>query len=73
MEENKKTAPIERETMTAEQTAQLLGMSYWKLNELCKAKRIPHFMAGNRRLFRRSTLEKWMSEQEAQSISGRAG
>lgn len=73
MEENKKSAPIERETMTAEQTAQFLGISYWKLNELCKAKLIPHFMSGNRRLFRRATLTKWMSEQEAKSISDRAG
>jgi excisionase family DNA binding protein len=61
-------APIERETLKAEQAALLLGISYWKLNEMCKAGKIPHFLVGNRRIFRRSTLESWMENQERLSI-----
>jgi excisionase family DNA binding protein len=58
-------API---TMTAKDAAALLGISYWKLTMMCKAKEIPHLRVGNRLLFRKETLERWMANQEILSV-----
>lgn len=44
-------------------------VSYWKLLELAKAGKIPHFRVGGRVLFRRSSLEGWLAEQEVASTT----
>ncbi|GED55139.1 DNA-binding protein [Brevibacillus borstelensis] len=55
-------------TMTAKDTAAYLGISYWKLTMMCKAGEIPHLRAGNRILFRKETLDRWMANQETLSV-----
>ncbi len=61
-----------RATMTAKEGARYMGLSYWKTLELVKAGKIPCIRiggsAGGRVLFRRESLDKWMSEQEAASV-----
>lgn len=69
MEENKNPAVIGRETITATQAAEIIGCSYWKLNEMCKASIIPYISVGSRRLFRKTTLTRWMENQEAVSTN----
>lgn len=57
-----------RATLKAKEAAHYLGFSYWKLLELVKAGEIPVIRAGNRLLFRRETLDLWLSQQEAASV-----
>ena len=63
---------MDQVTMTAKQTAQYLGISYWKLTMMCKAGEIPHLRAGNRILFRKETLDRWMANQETMSIQSKS-
>lgn len=58
-------------TMTAKDTAAYLGISYWKLTMMCKAGEVPHLRAGNRILFRKETLDRWMANQETLSIQSK--
>lgn len=60
-------SPI-RATLTAREAAAYLGFSYWKLLELVKVGEIPVIRAGNRLLFRRETLDQWLSQQETASM-----
>lgn len=62
---------MERETITAREAAEYLGISYWKLLQLVKAGEIPHIRFPGRILFRRKSLDDWMEEQEMRSIRAR--
>ena len=53
----------------AKQAAALLGCSPWTLYEHCKARAIPHIRVGRLLRFRRSTIDAWLAEREAESIS----
>lgn len=55
---------IERTTLTMEETAKYLGISYWLVNQLVRKKEIPHFRAGGRILFRKKAIDDFMEEQE---------
>ncbi len=58
-------------TMRAREAAAYLGFSYWKLMELRKAGRIPCIRTDGDSgliLFRRETLNTWLSEREAASV-----
>jgi excisionase family DNA binding protein len=55
--------------MPAKEAAEYLGISYWLLLELAKKKQIPHFKLGGRVMFRTDTLDLWIKNQEAISIS----
>jgi len=59
---------IEKITITAKQAAKLVGVSYWCLLEFCKRGEIPHISIGNRKLFRREVIERWLAEREARSV-----
>lgn len=59
---------MDRETITAREAAEYLGISYWKLLQLVKAGKIPHIRLPGRVLFRRKTLDEWMEEQERISV-----
>lgn len=59
---------MDQVTMTAKDTAAYLGISYWKLTMMCKAKEIPHIRYGNRLLFRKETIDRWMANQETMSL-----
>ena len=58
-----------RTTLTAKEAAEYLGISYHLLLDLAKKSMVPHVRAGKRVLFRTSSLENWMNEQEEQSIN----
>lgn len=59
-------------TMTAKEGARYIGLSYWKILELVKARQIPCVRisdgAGGRVLFRKESLDRWLAEREAASI-----
>jgi excisionase family DNA binding protein len=59
---------MNRTTLTAEETAKYIGVSYWKLLELVKSNEIPNVKIGRRILFRIATLENWMLNQETSSL-----
>jgi excisionase family DNA binding protein len=54
--------------MRAREAAAYLGLSYWKILELCKKGILPHTKVDGLYLFRRETLDAWLAEQEAASI-----
>lgn len=57
-----------RSTLTSEEAAQYLGMSYTSLMRLVRAKKVPHIRLQGRVLFRTDTLNNWMQEQEQESL-----
>ena len=59
---------ITRETITAKEAADYVGISYWKILELAKAGKIPHIRLQGRVLFRRHSLDEWMSQLEQNSV-----
>ncbi|PWA12080.1 DNA-binding protein [Pueribacillus theae] len=59
---------IERQTMTAKEAAQYIGVSYWLILEMAKRGEIPCIRAGKRVLFRNEALDLWMSGQEMRSM-----
>ncbi|KNF09851.1 DNA binding domain, excisionase family [Gottschalkia purinilytica] len=59
---------IVRMTMTAKEAAKYLDISYWLILELVKRKEIPCIDLGNRKLFRKHSLDAWMNKKEQESI-----
>lgn len=57
-----------RITMKAKDAAEYLGCSYWLLLELVKKKEIPCVLMGNRKLFRKVTLDQWLVNMESLSV-----
>ncbi len=57
-----------RSTLTGHEAAEYLGISYWLILELAKRGEIPHIRAGRLVLFRTETLDRWLAEQEENSI-----
>lgn len=58
----------QRATLTAKEAAEYLGISYWLILELVKRKEIGCVKVGRSRiLFRRQSLDDWMTAQESQS------
>ncbi|WP_427846530.1 helix-turn-helix domain-containing protein [Desulfitobacterium hafniense] len=57
-----------RTTMKAKEAATYLGISYWLLLELVKQRKVPCITVGNRKLFRKDSLDCWLNEQEASSL-----
>ncbi|WP_338826276.1 hypothetical protein MTBGP_09790 [Moorella thermoacetica] len=57
-----------RETITAGEAAEIIGLSEWTIYDLARRHVIPHIRVGRRVLFRRSSLLAWLEQQEAASI-----
>ena len=57
-------------TMKAKEAAEYLNISYWKLMELRKAGKVPCIELDGLFLFRKETLDQWLTEREAASIKG---
>ncbi|WP_338826412.1 hypothetical protein MTBGP_13340 [Moorella thermoacetica] len=57
-----------RETITAEEVAEIIGVSEWTVYDLARRRVIPHIRVGRRVLFRRSTILTWLEQQEAASL-----
>lgn len=55
-------------TMKAKDAALYVGISYWLLLELTKKRELPFIAAGGRKLFRKESLDLWMTNREAQSV-----
>lgn len=55
---------IERTTLTMEEVAEYLGISYWLVGQLVRKNELPHFRVGGRILFRKKIIDNFMEEQE---------
>lgn len=55
---------IERTTLTMEEVAEYLGISYWLVGQLVRKGELPHFRVGGRILFRKKAIDTYMEEQE---------
>lgn len=62
-----------RVTMSAQNAAEYLGLSYWTLLEKAKRRQIPHVRFGSRVLFRKETLDAFLTEQESLSLQKPSG
>jgi hypothetical protein len=66
---------LEKVTLNITQTAKYTGISKDLLYILCRQKKIPHFKAGAENsskptiLFRKSSLDFWMEQQESKNYS----
>lgn len=60
-----------RETMTAREAADYLGVCKDTMYTMAKRGEIYHFRPRGRVMFRRSSLDRWMDEQEEQNMKGR--
>ncbi|AGK99644.1 helix-turn-helix domain-containing protein [Desulfoscipio gibsoniae] len=58
-----------RETITAREVAEMLGISEWAAYDWARRKIIPHIRAGKRVLFRRSSILQWLEAQEQASVT----
>lgn len=56
-------------TMSAREAAKYIGISYWLLLDMVKKDQVPFIKCGNRKLFRKVALDKWMEQQEKLSGS----
>ncbi len=56
-----------REVMNVRQASQYLGISPDTLYKYVAEERIPAFKLGNRWKFKKTTLDRWMEKQSAQS------
>jgi excisionase family DNA binding protein len=59
---------VQRSTLKAREAAEYIGCSYWKLNELRKAGKIPFCDLDGLTLYRRESLDQWLAEREAASL-----
>lgn len=55
---------VERTTLTMEEVAEYLGISYWLVGQLVRKNELPHFIVGGRILFRKKVIDNFMEEQE---------
>lgn len=54
-------------TIDTHQAADILGISYWTLQEMCKRSEIPFIPIGKRRFFRLESLQEWLAKRERES------
>lgn len=59
---------VTRTTLTMQETAEYLGVSYWLVTQLVKRKQIPCSRVGGKVLFRKEALDKYLNEKEKASI-----
>lgn len=59
---------MQRTTLTAKETAEYLGISYWLITQLVKRKQIPCSRVGKRILSRKEALDIYLSKKENDSI-----
>ncbi|WP_338033013.1 helix-turn-helix domain-containing protein [Lentibacillus sediminis] len=59
--------PIERKTMTVEETAGYLGVSKDLIYKLVRKKQIPNIKIGGRIMFKKESIDRWLSEIEQEN------
>lgn len=55
---------IKETGLTPVEAGALVGCSVYTIKDLARRKKIPHYKVGNRYMFTRSALLKWIGEQE---------
>lgn len=56
--------------MTVQEIAEYLKVHRDTIYAMCRRKEIPHVRVGQRILFRQSTIEAWMAQQETENYIG---
>ena len=64
MPDLEKYEKVERTTLTMEETAKYMGISYWLLGQQVRKNEIPHFRVGGKVLLRKKGIDNFMEEQE---------
>ena len=59
---------MERETMTVKEVAGYLRVHTDMIYALVRQKQIPHMRLGNRILFTKESIHKWIQDQEEKSL-----
>ncbi|WP_254843983.1 helix-turn-helix domain-containing protein [Virgibacillus dokdonensis] len=65
--EMKNLPTIERTTMTVKEMAVYLDLSTDFVYKLCREKKIPHIKIGTRTMFKKESIDKWLSDLERES------
>lgn len=60
-------APIERTTIKVNEVAEYLGLSKDFIYKLCRERKIPKIKIGSRIMFKKDTIDKWLSDLEEES------
>ncbi|PYI54493.1 excisionase family DNA-binding protein [Paenibacillus flagellatus] len=55
------------ERMSVKEAAPYIGASEYKLREMVRQKEIPSYRIGSRILFRKTTLDDWIAQQEREN------
>ena len=55
------------ERMTVKEAAAYIGASEYTVYELVRQMAIPHYKISSKILFRKSTLDQWINQQEAKN------
>lgn len=64
---------IKETGLTPVEAGALIGCSAYTIKELARRKKIPHYRVGARYMFTRSSLLKWMADQEEKNYIKKAG
>jgi excisionase family DNA binding protein len=59
-----KLVEIESYGMDTKEASKFIGCSAYTIGELAREKKIPHYRIGNRIMFTKDTLIKWINKQE---------
>lgn len=59
------------ERMTVKDAAPYIGASEYKLREMVREKLVPAYRIGSKIMFRKTTLDQWIEQQEAQNSAGK--
>lgn len=59
---------VKKITLSMQEAANYLGISYWLINQLVKRKQIPFSQVGGRYLFRTQSLDEYLDQKEKSSI-----
>jgi excisionase family DNA binding protein len=57
------------ERMDVKQAALYIGASEFKLRDMVRLKKIPHYRIGSRILFRKVAIDEWIAAQEQKCVS----
>jgi excisionase family DNA binding protein len=55
------------EPMTPKDAAAYIGCSEYTIRDMARKKKVPHYRIGSKIMFRKSTLDKWIAQQETEN------
>ena len=61
---------VQSEIMSAQETAEYLKISYWLLMKMVRESQIPAFRCGKKVMFRKSTIDSFISALEHDNYQG---